>query len=72
MQFVRATGPFEVWFYVICSIAGGWMIHLDYGAGGPPWFFWFLGVVCAFGVVRIFQVAWGEDRLAKARASSEE
>ena len=58
-------GNTEVFFYVLCAVIAAVMIALDYRAGHPPWFFWVLGVISAVGVVRIFQIAWREDRSRK-------
>lgn len=55
-------GTPEVWVYVICAAAAAFMIQLPYASGHPPWFFWALAAISAFGVIRIFRIAWREDR----------
>ncbi len=52
----------EVFFYVLCATGAAVMIGVDYAAGRPPWFFWILCTLAVIGVVRIFQIAWREDR----------
>ncbi len=52
----------EASLYVACAFCTAAMIHLEYAAGHPPWFFWLLATVSAIGTMRIFQIAWYEDR----------
>ena len=55
----------EVALYVACAAVAGVMVHVNYAAGRPPWFFWVLSAMAALGLVRIFQIAWHEDRALK-------
>lgn len=59
MRHVRDNA--EVCVYVACAIAAGFMIHDDFRAERPPWFFWLFVAVAMVGVVRIFHIAWRED-----------
>ncbi len=59
------NGTLEVSVYVACALCTAAMIHVQYAAGHPPWLFWFLATVSAIGLVRIFQIAWHEDRVAR-------
>ena len=52
----------EVWIYLACAIVAALMIHDNFSAERPPWFFWVFVAVSMIGVVRIFHIAWGEDR----------
>jgi len=59
------NGTLEVSLYVVCALCTAAMIHVPYAAGYPPPLFWLLASVSAIGLVRIFQIAWREDRADK-------
>ena len=57
----------EVCLYVASALGAAAMLHVDYAAERPPWFFWVLCGLAAVGLVRIFQIAWREDRRFEER-----
>lgn len=59
------NGTLEVSLYVVCALSTAAMIPVPYAAGHAPRLFWLLATVSAIGLVRIFQIAWHEDRAAK-------
>lgn len=52
----------EIYAYLLCAAVAAWMTTIVYAAGRPPLIYWLLVLVCAVGVVRIFALAWREDR----------
>ncbi|GAC1388362.1 MAG: hypothetical protein NVSMB31_02210 [Vulcanimicrobiaceae bacterium] len=55
-------GTLEIWVYVTCAAAAGFMVQIVYASGHPPWFFWALAAISVIGVIRTFRIAWREDR----------
>ena len=54
----------EVSAYLACATIAAMMTPVTFRSGHPPWFFWLLVIASAAGVVRIFTLAWHEDRPA--------
>ncbi|MDP9017722.1 MAG: hypothetical protein M3N19_05330 [Candidatus Eremiobacteraeota bacterium] len=69
---IDGDGTREVWIYVICAAAAGFMVQIEYASGRPPWFFWILATISAVGVFRIFRIAGNEDRPRPESARSKQ
>ena len=54
----------EILAYIACAAIAAIMTSVAFRAGHPPWFYWLLVLASAAGIVRIFTLAWHEDRPA--------
>lgn len=54
----------EIPVYLACAAVAALMTSVAFRAGHPPWFYGLFVTISAIGVVRIFTLAWHEDRHA--------